>query len=154
MVRRTIWKNICLYLQRMKRNFIINVLKFLVLSLVFVLISRTEADSVQSNVSTDCGKEIRIPDEDVVRTGHSSFSMPEPQCRIPRQSNLANTLRVHSQAQRQNHTPQSRHGFTMTKSGKSMNEYSTSLFFISILDFPSGLNESSHHLIRLRKLII
>lgn len=82
------------------------------------------------------------------------FSAPETQCRVPRQSNVINSTRTLTQAQRSNTTNISRHGFTLSKAGKSMNQYTTSLFFVSINRFPSGLAESSHHLIYLGKLII
>ncbi len=98
--------------------------------------------------------EIRIPEANLISIENYSFSSPETQCRVPRQSNFTSTLRTFSQAQRNSSSNHSRHGFVLTKSGKSMNEYTTSLFFISILNFPSGLNEANHHLISLRKLII
>ncbi len=98
--------------------------------------------------------EIRKPETGLIRTENSVFSMPESQCRIPRQTNFTNSLRTSGHAQRQNNAGQLRTGYTLVKSGKSMNEYTTSLFFRSILDFPSGMNESNHHLISLRKLII
>ncbi len=90
----------------------------------------------------------------LIEAENFAFSMPEPSGQLPRQTNFTSSLRTFAQAGRQNQPHQNRHGFTMTKSGKSMNVYTTSLFFQSILNFPSGLNESSHHLISLRKLII
>ncbi len=83
-----------------------------------------------------------------------SFSAPETQCRVPRQSNVINPTRTLSQGKRNNSVNHTRHGFTLSKSGKSMNQYTTSLFFVPINRFPSGLAESSHHLIYLGKLII
>lgn len=83
-----------------------------------------------------------------------SFSAPETQCRVPRQTNVINPTRTVSQAKRSGSSDFSRHGFTLSKSGKSMNQYTTSLFFVSINRFPSGLAETGHHLIHLGKLII
>ena len=72
-----------------------------------------------------------------------SFSAPETQC-----------TRTVSQAKRNGSSDFSGHGFTLSKSGKSMNQYTTSLFFVSINRFPSGLAETGHHMIHLGKLII
>lgn len=83
-----------------------------------------------------------------------SFSSPENECRVPRQTNVANTSRTSVQAKRNNQVNCPRNGFTLSKSGKSMNSYTTLLFFNSINRFPSGLAETSHHLINLGKLII
>ncbi len=83
-----------------------------------------------------------------------SFSATVAQCSVPRNSTSANSLRTSIQSQRHNTGNSSRTGFTMVKAGKSMNEYSTSLFRKSIVTFPSGMNESNHHLISLGKLII
>ncbi len=85
---------------------------------------------------------------------HSSFSATHLQCSIPCNFNFANSFRTSFQTQRQNGGGSAKKGFTMIKAGKSMNEYSTSLFRRSIVKFPSGMNEDNHHLIALRKLII
>ncbi len=83
-----------------------------------------------------------------------SFTASVLQCAVPLNSFSANSLRTSFQSQRQNTTKTSRTGFTMVKAGKSMNEYSTLLFRKSIVNYPSGMNESSHRLISLGKLII
>ncbi len=99
--------------------------------------------------------EITTTDTNLIEAENLTFSVPETVCRVPRQTNFSNSLRTISQVQRQNSsTNHARNGFILTKSGKSMNEYTTSLFLISILNFPSGMNETNHHLIGLRKLII
>lgn len=102
-----------------------------------------------SSVSEVLPVENRFNDAD-----NYSFTAPETQCRIPRQTSISNTLRTFAQAKRPNHLNSTRHGFTMTKPGKSMNPYTTSLFLVSILNFPSGLSERTHRLISLGKLII
>ncbi len=83
-----------------------------------------------------------------------SFTLPDAQCPVPRQTNIANTSRTSAQAKRPNLQNIARHGFILAKPGKSMNQYTTSLFFVSILNFPSGLTEANHRLISLGKLII
>ncbi len=83
-----------------------------------------------------------------------SFTAPALQCSVPLNSVSANSLRTSFQTQRQNTTKTSRTGFTIIKAGKSMNEYSTLLFRKSIAKFPSGMNENTHRLISLGKLII
>ncbi len=132
------------------------VMKLLFVCLVMLTAGKAD-DLLHCDARTSAAEiisEIRNTETNLIRTENSAFSIPETQCRIPRQTNFTGTARTLVQAGRHNISSQGRNGFTMTKSGKSMNEYSTSLFFISILNFPSGLNESSHHLIRLRKLII
>ncbi len=113
------------------------------------LLSQDHMDALKVSES-----EIKNPETNLVKTENSSFSMPETRCRVPRQTNIAIPLRTFGQAHRHNISNHSRHGFTLTKSGKSMNEYTTSLFFRSLIDFPSGLAETNHHLISLGKLII
>ncbi len=88
------------------------------------------------------------------RSVNYSFSAATLQCSAPRSSTYTNSLRTSFQTQRHNGGGSAKRGFTMLKAGKSMNEYSTSLFYKSIVRFPSGLNESSHRLIVLGKLII
>ncbi len=83
-----------------------------------------------------------------------SFSATVLQCNAPRSTSSANSLRTSFQNQRQNSNNSTRTGFTMVKAGKSMNEYSTSLFRRSIINFPSGMNGGGHRLISLGKLII
>ncbi len=83
-----------------------------------------------------------------------SFSASDLQCGVPRNSTYTNTLGPSLQVQRQNTGNSGRTGFTIMKTGKSMNEYSTSLFHKSIIRFPSGMNETSRRLIGLGKLII
>lgn len=83
-----------------------------------------------------------------------ALTSSQTECRVPRQTNIANSFRTFSAHRRYNTTTYSGSGFTVTKVGKSMNTYSSSLFFSSLRLFPSGLNESSHHLINLRKLLI
>ncbi len=83
-----------------------------------------------------------------------SFTSSAVQCNAPRNTTSTNSLRTSYQTHRHNTGKSARTGFTMIKSGKSMNEYSTSLFYKSIVNFPSGMNENNHRLISLGKLII
>ena len=83
-----------------------------------------------------------------------AFSSSETQCRVPRQTSYSSSTRSITNSRRSGPTNLPRNGFIMTKSGKSMNSYTTSLFFNSINRFPSGLTETDHHLISLGKLII
>ncbi len=84
----------------------------------------------------------------------ASFTAYALQCGVPQNSISANSLRTSCQTQRQNTNKTTRTGFTMIKAGKSMNESSALLFLKSIVDYPSGINESNHRLISLGKLII
>ncbi len=133
------------------------ILKLIVVCLACISANKAD-DLLDKNISRDFDNGIISTvsgdENNIIKTGYSSFSMPETQCRIPRQSNFSISLRTFGQAQRNNSTNSSRNGFTLMKSGKSMNEYSTSLFHTSILNFPSGMSESTHHLISLGKLII
>ena len=85
---------------------------------------------------------------------YSAFSSSETQCRVPRQTSYSNSTRNISNSRRTNSTSVPRNGFVLTKSGKSMNSYTTLLFQDSINRFPSGMTETDHHLISLGKLII
>lgn len=127
--------------------------KFSILAGLIICLScllNDKADDIL--ISQDYGQEIESHFID--QETRDTFSAPETQCRVPRQSNVINSTRTLTQTQRNNTTNISRHGFTLSKSGKSMNQYTTSLFFVPINRFPSGLAESSHHLIYLGKLII
>ncbi len=136
--------------------------KFSILaSLIFCLscMLNDNADSFSSSFFNEDHNVVNLIDSDSqdahhFQNGNISFSVPETQCRVPRQSNVINPTRTLSQGKRNHPVNHSRHGFTLSKSGKSMNQYTTSLFSVSINRFPSGLAESSHHLIYLGKLII
>ncbi len=123
---------------------IIRILKYLLVCLVFSVIDRAD-DSILSHIENRTS---------YLSTENYSFSTPEPQCRLPRQTNFSNVLRTSGQSLRTNQTNSSRNGFILAKSGKSMNPYTTSLFFVSLIRFPSGLTETHHHLISLGKLTI
>lgn len=146
--------NNCIFAFDMKRR-ITEIVKYLVVCLAFAVANKA-ADYcvVHDSDSHESASEIRLPETNLTKTEYSSFSMPENQCRIPRQSNFISSVRTCTQAHRNNHSNHSRQGFTLTKSGKSTNEYTTKLFLTSLMDFPSGMNESNHHLIGLRKLLI
>lgn len=83
-----------------------------------------------------------------------AFSTSETQCRVPRQSGYSSSTRSISNTRRPNTTHMPKTGFILTKSGKSMNSHTTSLFLNSISRFPSGMTETDHHFIGLGKLII
>ncbi len=83
-----------------------------------------------------------------------SFTASMLQRSAPRNSISTNSFRTSFQTQRHSSNKSSRTGFTMIVAGKSMNEYSTLLFRKSIVNYPSGMNESTHRLISLGKLII
>ncbi len=108
------------------------------------------------------GKAVQDDAGHIVQSSSSAFfdcnsyflSVPAQRCSSSRNSTSTNSLRTSYQSPRQNTSNSTRTGFTIIKAGKSMNEYSTSLFRKSIVNFPSGMNESNHHLIALRKLII
>ncbi len=123
---------------------IIRILKYILLCLAFIAIDKADDSAIShtANASYDFSAE------------NYSFSTPEPQCRLPRQTNFSNLLRASGQSVRSNHTNNCRNGFVLAKSGKSMNPYTTSLFFVSLIRFPSGLTEANHRLISLGKLII
>lgn len=106
----------------------------------------TDVDIASSVVSADI--------YDSVSAHSYALTSSQTECRVPRQTNIANSFRTFSANRRHHTTASSGNGFTMTKAGKSMNTYSSSLFFDSLRLFPSGFNESSHHLINLRKLLI
>ncbi len=140
----------------MERKRVIGFIKYAVICLAFVFVNKADDIFVceSGHAAYEILSEIRKHESDLIKTENSKFSAPENQCRVPRQSNFTTSLRTAAQAHRNSQTNHSRNGFTLTKSGKSMNGYTTSLFIISILNFPSGMNETSHHLIGLRKLII
>ncbi len=130
------------------------ILKYLIVCLALICVNKADdflrhTDNVAETVS-----EIIPTESNHIKAENFSFSMPEAQCRIPRQTSVANSLRTFAQAHRLNPTNQSRSGFTLTKSGKSTNVDTTLSFLSSIITFPSGMNETNHHLISLRKLII
>ena len=133
--------------RKLKRKFII--------SLFFACLMAVASDDKVSEIRNDIETSIsgRLTDS-VIPSGNAAFAVPQTECRIPRQSNAINCTRTITQTVRTNGISSSRGGFTMTKSGKMMNPHTTSLFFESINLFPSGLTESSHHLISLGKLII
>lgn len=133
--------------------------KFSILASLIICLSCILTDKAEGISFSDSYGHISaiFSDSDPVHhilTDEFSFSTPETQCRVPRQTNVVNTIRTASQAKRTGSSTFIGHGFTLSKSGKSMNPYTTSLFFASIIKFPSGLAESSHHLINLGKLII
>lgn len=133
--------------------------KFSILASLIICLScmlTDKADGTSFSDSYGHNSEIFSDSDPVhhIQEDEFSFSTPETQCRVPRQTNVVNTTRTASQAKRTGSTTFVGHGFTLSKSGKSMNPYTTSLFFASIIKFPSGLAESSHHLINLGKLII
>ncbi len=136
-----------------------SVLKYIVICLTCLSVAEKADDLLCPDVNVPeyqttyhiCGTD---SDRNHFDVSHYSFTSPDAQCPVPRQSNIANTSRTLVQAKRPNLQNMARHGFILAKSGKSMNKYTTSLFFVSILNFPSGLTGSSHHLISLGKLII
>ncbi len=133
---------------------IMGFIKYIIISLAVICIDKADFNNADEPVNANYVSEILDPYSYSIDSENYAFSSPKTRCRVPRQSNFTNTLRTSSQAQRQNTVNQSRNGFTLVKAGKSMNEYTTSLFLRSIINFPSGLSESNHHLIGLRKLII
>ncbi len=132
------------------------ILKYLVICLAVIFAQKADDLLFSDYNITINGRtsEIKTTETNLIMMDYSSFSAPEAQCRIPRQTNFTNSFRTPVQAHRHNTGNTSRNGFTLTKSGKSMNVYTTSLFLISIINFPSGMKEANHHLIGLRKLII
>ncbi len=138
----------------MKNSYNIGLVRILFVCLAVLLFSKTDELYSSIRIEDEVSSEILIPTDEYFQTENYSFSAPETQCRVPRNSNFSISLRTFAKAHRSNPSSQSRNGFTMVKSGKSTNEYTTSLFLISIFNFPSGLNESTHHLISLGKLII
>ncbi len=131
------------------------ILKYLVICLACFSVA-DKADDLLSHQEENPVTVSRVtPVENYTDSGDfHSFTTPEAQCRIPRQTSISNTFRTFAQAKRLNHLNSARHGFIMEKPGKSMNQYTTSLFSVSILNFPSGLSETTHRLISLGKLII
>ncbi len=83
-----------------------------------------------------------------------SFSAPEQELMVPRQTSLTNTLRTFSQAGRSHSAGQSRIGTAITKGSKFVTQYSTVIYQLSLERFSSGLSENHHRLISLGKLII
>ncbi len=145
----------CLYLRR-KMERALKILRYLFVCLIFILINEAdtfcfhESDYDENIVSTIANTETNIS-----KTENLSFSMPETHCRVPRNTNFSFSFRTSRLAARTNSSVNhSRCGFTLTKAGKSMNESTTDLFLSEILNFPSGMNETNHRLIGLRKLII
>lgn len=91
---------------------------------------------------------------DLASSHDFELSSTETLYSVPRNSNFSNTTRTVAQAKRNTGNIGIHQGFTLAKNGKSLNKYTITLFFYSLLKFPSGLNEPSNHLISLRKLII
>ena len=123
--------------------------------LAVLLMNRTDGFGASDLNGVKDSYELSVPhDEFDLSADNFTFSVPETECRVPRQTNSFNSTRTFSQSQRNSNTSSCRTGFTLSKPGKFMNPYTTSLFFISIFKFPSGLSEATHHLISLGKLII
>lgn len=125
-------------------------IKFIVICLASICL----ADDSLCDKAYDNGYQIKAPLSFSLERTDCSFSVSDLQCCIPRNTSYSPSIRISFQTQRQNTTNYTRNGYTLIKAGKSMNEYSTSLFRKSIVSFPSGINESSHRLIVLGKLII
>ena len=116
---------------------------------------QTDSSDLSQDSDFDIASAVVSRDMSHSVSAHSyALTSSQTECRVPRQTNIVNSFRTFSANRRHNTTTSSGNGFTMTKAGKSMNTYSSSLFFDSLRLFPSGFNESSHHLINLRKLII
>ncbi len=135
---------------------IIGTLKYLIICLVLIMIDKSgDSSFVQLHDGfNNESSEIRNTGNNFLSAENPTFSMPENECRIPRQSNFSTSLRTFSQAQRNMQSSHSRHGFTLIKTGKSLNVNTIFVYLNAIINFPSGMNEANHHLISLRKLII
>ncbi len=138
----------------MKTDRIISVLKYMIVCLAFIYMDKADEFHSAAFIEDADKSEFTVPAEKHFHADNFAFSAPETQCRVPRQTSVTNTVRTITQASRNHSTTNSRNGFTLIKAGKSMNDYTTSLFFISKLNFPSGMDEADHHLISLGKLII
>ncbi len=138
----------------MKPEVLKKFLRLVVICLAFVCIDKAAGSLSPDSDSHSAVSETLNTASHQFHPNSFAFSTAETQCRVPRNSNFANSLRPFAKTLRQNSTSQTRNGFALIKSGKSMNDYSTSLFIVSMLNFPSGMNESTHHLISLGKLII
>lgn len=139
-------------MRHLKRNIIITAMFICLIGIFCKADHHSEETFVKQQLS-----EITEAANDAYNTVRSSdaiLSLPQNECRIPRQTNIVNNLRNYSQAKRNNGISSIRTGFATTKSGKLMNPHATSLYFDSIRLFPSGLTETTHHLISLGKLII
>lgn len=138
--------------RKLKRKFIISLIFACLIGITCMAVaSDYKVSEIRNDIETSISG--RLTDS-VIPSGNAAFAVPQTECRVPRQSNAINCTRTITQTVRTNGISSSRGGFTMTKSGKLMNPHTTSLFFESINLFPSGLTESSHHLISLGKLII
>ncbi len=128
--------------------------KYIIICFVLVCMGKADDSVCEGGFGDESVSEIISSSSFSGKSVNYSFTATSYQCSVPRNSNYTNSLRTSYQTQRHNSGGSAKRGFTMLKTGKSMNEYSTSLFHKSIANFPSGLNESSHRLIVLGKLII
>ena len=126
------------------------------LSLLFCIIMTMQStDNIKESTAETYRNNIQLSHTEnfSLESAIGAISSTESSCRVPRPTNLINSVRNHSQAKRNVQTWIS-HGFTMTKAGKSMNSYSTAQYALSIIKFPSGLIQNSNRFISLEKLVI
>lgn len=81
-----------------------------------------------------------------------SFCSTETEFSLPRPTNFTNIPRSLSVAKRT--LTRGNDSFCLLKDGKLLNKRSTTQYINNLNRFPSGLTESTHHLISLRKLVI
>ncbi len=129
-----------------------SVLKYMIICLLCFIVHKADGWFLQDNSAQ---KQDR-PIADVVldSVSESSFSAPEQECRIPRQTRLANTLRTFSQANRSCSANGSRSSNAFMKCDKTVIHCSVVIYQLSLKRFPSGISENHHRLISLGKLII
>ncbi len=129
------------------------ILAFIMICFVYLCLHKADNSASGNIPAKECKSEITTSSEGFETPAHTSFSLPEMRCRSSRSSSVRNTSRTVLQTSRQNATSHAKGGFTLKNSGKSLHNHTT-VFFSSLMAFPSGINETHHHLVRLRKFII
>lgn len=90
--------------------------------------------------------------DDQLSSGVFSICPTENEFSVPRPTNLSNIPRSHTFAKRT--ATRINSAFCLLKDGKFLNKRSTTQYKFNLNRFPSGLTESTHHLISLGKLVI
>ncbi len=129
------------------------ILAFIMICFVYLCLHKADNSTSGNTPVKGFQSEITTSSEGFEAAAHTSFSLPEMRCRSSRNSSVRNTSRTVLQTLRQNATTHAKGGFTLKNSGKSLQNHTT-IFFSSLIAFPSGINETHHHLVCLRKFII
>ncbi len=145
-------RNICYLCGAMKAWRVI--LASIVICFMYVCLQKTDNFASENVPAKDSCSEITTSAMDFSPTAHASFSFPEMRCRSSRSSSARNTSRIVSQTSRHGGSYGQRAGFTLKNSCKSLHNHTSTIFFISLMAFPSGIDEVHHHLACLRKFII